>query len=476
MASSRPSPSRRWPRRRRPGRSIRPGERISARDFDDAVFAAPAADGWRILVAIADVAHYVRPGTALDAAAAARGNSVYFPDRVVPMLPPALSEGWCSLQPGETRGCLFVEMRVDAAGTRHGHRFGRGLLRSAARLTYAAIEAGADPAGTRAALYGAHAALDAARARRGALDLAVPEQQVRLDAAGRALAVGPRPRLASHRLIESLMVAANVCAAETLEAQRQPCLYRVHERPAEASLLAMRAVFASFGIPLPPPAAVRPGDLAAALAALEGHPQAPLAHAAVLRGQAQAAYATANIGHFGLALGRYAHFTSPIRRYADLLVHRALIGGLGLGPDGLAPVAPERLAATAAHITATERRAALAEREAHDRYLAAFLSQRQGEVFAARISGVTRGGLFVTLDANGASGFVPLGSLPDDRWIEDEARHALSGQRTGLRFALGDAVEARLAAAEPRTGRLLFHLLQGNPRAAPRGPRGRRAS
>jgi len=445
----------------------------TARDFDDAVWAAPDGDdGWRILVAIADVAHYVRPGSALDAAAAARGNSVYFPDRVVPMLPAALSEGWCSLQPGAPRGCLFVEMRIDAEGRPRGHRFGRGLLRSAARLTYEAIEAGADPAGTRAALYGAFAALDRARGRRGALDLAVPERQVRLDAAGQVVAVEPRPRLASHRLIEAFMIAANVCAAETLERLGQPCLYRVHDRPGDAQLDALRQVFASLDIALPPPAGLRTSHLAAALAALEGRPEAPLVHEAVLRGQTQAAYAPANVGHFGLALPRYAHFTSPIRRYADLLIHRALIQGLGLGPDGLAPEEGSRFAAIGEHITATERRAVQAERDALDRYLAAFMSQRLGEVFEARISGVTRFGLFVTLGSNGARGIVPRVSLPDDRWIEDEARHRLSGQRTGLRFALGDAVEARLVAAEPRTGRLVFHLMQGVPPKPPAG-RGR---
>jgi len=441
----------------------------TARDFDDAVWAAAEGDdGWRIMVAIADVAHYVRPGSALDTAAALRGNSVYFPDRVVPMLPAALSEGWCSLQPGVARGCLFVELRIDTEGAPRGHRFGRGLLRSAARLTYEAIEAGADPSGTRGALYGAFAALDRARARRGALDLAVPERQVRLDAVGQVLAVEPRPRLASHRLIEAFMIAANVCAAETLERVRQPCLYRVHDRPGEAQLETLRQLFASLGIALPPPAGLRAPHLAAALATLEGRAEAPLVHEAVLRGLTQAAYAPANSGHFGLALGRYAHFTSPIRRYADLLIHRALIQGLGLGPDGLAAAAGARFPAIGEHITATERRAVQAERDALDRYLAVFMSQRQGEVFEARISGVTRFGLFVTVGTNGARGLIPLASLPDDRWIEDKARHGLSGQRTGLRFALGEAVEARLVAAETRTGRMTFHLMQGLPVAAHR--------
>jgi len=444
-----------------------------ARDFDDAVFAAPEGSGWRVLVAIADVAHYVRPGSALDREARARGNSVYFPDRVVPMLPGALSNGWCSLQPGEPRGCLFVEMRFDATGTPTGHRFGRGIMRSAARLTYEQVQAnndaGADPTGTLASLYGAYRALLAARDRRGTLDLDVPERRVRLDAQGTVLAVEPRARLDSHRLIEAFMVAANVCAAEALERRGQPCMYRVHDRPSDQKLEGLRQFLQAFDISLPPGPELHTRNFAAVLERVRGLPEERLVHETVLRSQSQAAYAPENIGHFGLALPRYAHFTSPIRRYADLLVHRALIRGLQLGSaaDALAETEAARFAETGEHITGTERRAAAAERDAVDRYLAAFMSQRIGEVFAARISGVTRFGLFVTVESNGASGIVPLGSLPDDRWIEDQARHALSGQRTGLSFALGQAVEARLVEATPRTGGMVFHLMQGMP-AKPR--------
>ena len=444
-----------------------------ARDFDDAVWAGPVADGWRLLVAIADVAHYVRPGGALDREAWLRGNSVYFPDRVVPMLPEALSNGWCSLKPGEERGCLFAEITIDTAGSKTGHRFGRGIMRSAARLTYEGFEAGEDPAGTREALLGAHAALQSARDRRGTLDLDLPERRVRLDEAGRVLAVEPRARLLSHRLVEEFMIAANVAAAEELERLGQPCLYRVHDRPADEKLEGLRSFLASFDIALPPGDRVRPADFARVLERVRGTAEERLVNETLLRGQSQAAYAPDNIGHFGLALPRYAHFTSPIRRYADLLVHRALVRGLRLGADGLTEAEAARLPETGEHVTATERRAAAAERDAVERYLAAYMAHRIGDVFPAHISGVTRFGLFVTLEASGAAGIVPLASLPDDRWLQDLPRHALVGQRTGLRFALGQAVEVRLAEAVPRTGGLVFHLMQGIPPARPRGARRR---
>ncbi|MCK8786164.1 ribonuclease R [Roseomonas sp. NAR14] len=451
-----------------------------ARDFDDAVFAEAASgdggEGWRLVVAIADVAHYVRPGSALDREARLRGNSVYFPDRVVPMLPEALSNGWCSLRPGENRACLFAEIRIDGAGRKVGHRFGRGLMRSAARLTYeaaqAASDAGADPegvpAGRLAALFGAYRALLSAREARGTLDLDLPERRVLLDADGTVLGVEPRARLDSHRLIEEFMVAANVCAAEELERLAQPCLYRVHDRPSDAKLEGLRQFLATFGLSLAPAGELRPGHFARILEQVRGRPEERLVNETVLRAQSQAAYSPDNIGHFGLALARYAHFTSPIRRYADLLVHRALVRGLRLGDGALAAGEEAGFVEAGEHLTRTERRAAQAERDAVDRYLAAFLQDRVGNVFDARISGVTRFGLFVTLDGNGASGIVPLASLPDDKWFHDEAAQSLVGQRTGLRLALGEAVEARLVEAAPLTGGLVFHLMQGVPRR-PRG-------
>ncbi len=447
-----------------------------ARDFDDAVFAEPHAGGWRVVVAIADVAHYVKPGSALDREAWARGNSVYFPDRVVPMLPEALSNGWCSLKPDEPRGCLFVEMLFDKAGTKVSHRFGRGLMRSFARLTYEQVQAAEDkgeelakvPEGTRANLYGAFRALLGARERRGTLDLDVPERRVLLDAKGHVQAVVPRARLDAHRLIEEFMVAANVCAAEELEHRRAPCMYRIHDRPSDEKLEGLRQFLASLGLKLAPRNQLHPRDFSHILELVKEKPEARLVNEAVLRGQSQAAYSPENIGHFGLALARYAHFTSPIRRYADLLVHRALLGALPAEEAA-------RLPDTGEHITSTERRAAQAERDAVDRYLAAWMSQRIGDVFDVRISGVTRFGLFVTVESNGASGLIPLASLPDDRWRLDEAGHRMSGQRTGVSFHLGQAAEAQLVSATPRTGGMVFRLDLPTGRAAGSAP-GRGAS
>jgi ribonuclease R len=278
-------------------------------------------------------------------------------------------------------------------------------------------------------------------------------------------------------LIEEFMVAANVCAAEELERLIQPCMYRVHDRPSDLKLEGLRQFLRSLELSLPPGDRLHPRDFAALLAQVKESPQERLVHETVLRSQSQAAYAPENLGHFGLALARYAHFTSPIRRYADLLVHRALIRGLKLGSDGLAEVEAARFLETGEHITATERRAAAAERDAVDRYLAAYMSERVGNIFAARISGVTRFGLFVTLDENGASGIVPLGSLPDDRWDQDEATQRLAGRRTGLTFSLGQSVEVRLREATARTGGMVFHIMQGMPkRAGKQAPprRGRR--
>jgi ribonuclease R len=443
-----------------------------ARDFDDAVFAETDGDGFRLVVAIADVAHYVRPGSALDVAARQRGNSCYFPDRVVPMLPEALSNHWCSLRPAEDRGCLFVEIRIGADGRKRAHRFGRGIMRSAARLTYEQVQAmhdaGAATALPIAPLYAAFRALLAAREARGTLDLDLPERRVVLDEAGRVVAVMPRPRLDSHRLIEEFMVLANVCAAEELERLRQPCMYRVHAPPSPEKLAGLREFLHGLDITLPPGDQVHPRDLDRVLRRVAGTELAPLVNEVMLRSQSQAAYSPDNIGHFGLALPRYAHFTSPIRRYADLLVHRALIAGLRLGPGGLADDDVARFPDTAEHITATERRAALAERDAIDRYLAAFMADKVGAVFAARISGVTRFGIFVTITASGASGLVPISSLPDDYWMHDEASATLTGRRTRLSFRLAQEIEVQLKEASPVTGGIVFHIMQGVPAATRR--------
>jgi ribonuclease R len=441
-----------------------------ARDFDDAVFAEPHPEGHRLIVAIADVAHYVRADSALDRNAWLRGNSCYFPDRVVPMLPEDLSNGWCSLRPNEERGCLYVEMIVGKDGRKTRHRFGRGLMRSAARLTYDEVQDTVD-AGTEthlpiAPLYAAFRALLAARVERGTLDLDLAERKVALDADGKVASIAPRPRLDSHRLIEEFMVLANVCAAEELERLARPCMYRVHAPPSDEKLENLRAFLHQFGISLPQGNQIHPRDLDHVLKKVADTPEAQMVNEVMLRSQSQAAYSPDNLGHFGLALARYAHFTSPIRRYADLLVHRALIAGLKLGPDGLNVEEIARFPDTAEHITATERRATQAERDAIDRYLAAFMADKQGVVFPARISGVTRFGLFVTVIENGATGLVPMASLPDDFWMFDEATQTLSGRRSRMVFSLAQQVEARLSEASPMTGGLVFHLLTGAPKAA----------
>jgi len=439
-----------------------------ARDFDDAVFAEPDPDqagGFRLVVAIADVAHYVRTGSALDRAAGVRGNSVYFPDRVVPMLPEALSNGWCSLRPNEERGCLFVDMRIDRSGRKTSHRFGRGLMRSAARMTYEEVQAAEDSHDDLGLplvhLYAAFRALVAARLERGALELDLPERKVVLDDQGHVVSVAPRPRLDSHRLIEEFMVLANVAAAEELERLHTPCMYRVHATPSDEKLEALRGFLSTLGISLPPGNHLHPRDFDRVLRRYEGTPESQLISEVMLRSQSQAAYSPDNIGHFGLALARYAHFTSPIRRYADLLVHRALIKGLRLGPDGITDDQVAAFPGIADRITETERRAQQAERDAVDRYLAAFMAERVGGRFAARISGVTRFGLFVTVTETGATGIVPFATLPDDYWQFDEREQTVTGRRSQKVYRLAQEVEVLLSEANAVTGSMVFHVLEG---------------
>jgi ribonuclease R len=445
-----------------------------ARDFDDAVFAEPDPGhpgGFRLVVAIADVAHYVRPGSALDHAAGIRGNSVYFPDRVVPMLPEALSNGWCSLRPNEDRGCLFVELRIDRAGRKTSHRFGRGLMRSVARLTYEQVQAAHDHHDDLGVplvpLYSAFQALLTARLERGTLDLDLPERKVVLDEQGHVASVEPRPRLDSHRLIEEFMVLANVAAAEELERVRQPCMYRIHAPPSEEKLDTLRGFLSTLGISLPPGNQVHPRDFDRVLRRYAGTPESQLISEVILRSQSQAAYGPDNIGHFGLALPRYAHFTSPIRRYADLLVHRGLIKGLRLGRDGIPDDQAAMFEEIGDRITETERRAQQAERDAVDRYLTAFMAARIGGRFAARISGVTRFGLFVTVTETGASGIVPFAALPDDYWQYEEREQTLTGRRSQKVYRLAQEVEVLLSEANPVTGGMVFHMLDGPVRQVP---------
>jgi ribonuclease R len=376
------------------------------------------------------------------------------------MLPEALSNGWCSLKPQEDRGCLFVEMFIGADGRKQSHKFGRGLMRSYARKTYEEVQAehDANPA-NHAHLYAAFAALKAARETRGTLDLDLPERKVELAPDGQVARISPRPRLNSHRLIEEFMILANVCAAEELERLKLPCMYRIHAPPSPEKLDNLRNFLATLEISLKPGDQLHPRDLDHILQLVAGTDKAMLVNETVLRSQSQAEYAADNIGHFGLALTRYAHFTSPIRRYADLLVHRALITGSKVGKDGLSDEDIARFQDTAEQITATERRATLAERDSTDRYLALYLQHRVGELFEGRISGVTKFGLFVTLPETGASGFAPMAALPDDFWVYDEASQSLTGKRSRQMFQLAQSLEVRLAEARPVTGGLLFNVV-----------------
>ena len=445
-----------------------------ARDHDDAVWAGADSDpsnrgGWVVIVAIADVCSYVRPGSSLDKEARKRGNSVYFPDRVVPMLPERISNDLCSLKEDQPRGCLAVRMVFDKDGRKLKHRFFRALMRSAAGLTYeqaqAAIDGRPDEVTTPLLdavlrpLWGAYASLGISRTERAPLDLDLPERKILLDDQGRVRTVVTPPRLDAHRLIEEFMIAANVSAAETLEAKRSPLIYRVHDAPSKEKLSSLGEFLATIGLKLPKSGTLKPAHFNRILADTRATPTAELVGEVVLRSQAQAEYSDDNLGHFGLNLRRYAHFTSPIRRYADLIVHRALVRALGFGNDGLTDIEMEQLEQIAQAISDTERRAMAAERETADRLIAAYLADRIGARLQARVSGLVRTGLFVRLVETGADGFVPASSIGREYFYHDEARHALVGEDTGLAYHLVDPVEVRLVEAIPTAGALRFEML-----------------
>jgi ribonuclease R len=460
-----------------------------ARDHDDAVHAEADPDprnpgGFVVTVAIADVACYVRPGSALDREALNRGNSVYFPDRVVPMLPERISNDLCSLREGEDRPAIAVRMIFSADGRKRSHRFHRVVMRSAARLAYAeaqhVFDGGTIKRGRRVVaalrtLWDAYQVVTRGREAREPLDLDLPERKVVLGADGAIERIVVPARLEAHRLIEEFMIQANVAAAETLEARKSPLVYRIHDTPSLAKLEALRQFLASIELTLPKGGNLRPSHFNRILSRARKTEHSQLLSEVVLRTQAQAEYSPENIGHFGLNLRRYAHFTSPIRRYADLLVHRALIRGLKLGKDGLPDGIEAELAEIAARISAAERRAMAAERDTIDRLVAHWLADRIGATFTGRISGVTRAGLFVRLDDSGADGFVPMGSLGSDYFVYDEARHSITGRRTGESYRLGDTVEVRLIEAAPLAGALRFELLSEG-RVVPRShrPKGER--
>lgn len=459
-----------------------------ARDHDDAVFAEPDPNpanrgGWVVIVAIADVCAYVRPGSALDKEARKRGNSVYFPDRVVPMLPERLSGGLCSLTEGDARACLAVRMVFDKDGRKLSHRFVRALMRSAATLTYEQAQSAIDGRLDEITgplldtvlrpLWGAYASLMLARTERGPLELDLPERKILLDDQGRVRGVASPPRLDSHRLIEEFMISANVAAAETLEAKRSPLIYRVHDSPSKEKLAALGEFLSTIGIKLPKSGTIRPAMFNRILTDTRATPTAELVGEVILRSQAQAEYSAANFGHFGLNLRKYAHFTSPIRRYADLIVHRALVRALGFGNDGLTDAEMAELDQVSQWISDTERRAMAAERETADRVIAAYLADRIGATFHARVSGLVRTGLFVRLVETGADGFVPASSIGHEYFYHDEVRQALVGEDTGLAYRLGDPVEVRLVEAIPTAGALRFEMLSEG-RAIGARPKGAR--
>ncbi|WP_245467928.1 MULTISPECIES: ribonuclease R [unclassified Mesorhizobium] len=445
-----------------------------AKDHDDAVFATPDTDeknpgGVVVTVAIADVAAYIRYGTALDREALKRGNSVYFPDRVVPMLPERISNDLCSLREGQDRPALAVRMTFAADGRKLRHSFHRIMMKSAAKLAYPQAQAAID--GVRddktgpildtvlKPLWDAYAVVKRGRDTRQPLELDLPERKILLKEDGTVDRVVVPERLDAHKLIEEFMIQANVAAAETLEAKRQALVYRIHDAPSLAKQESLREFLQTLGLSLARGAQMRPNQFNGILDRVRGADHEGLVNEVVLRTQMQAEYSPSNIGHFGLNLKRYAHFTSPIRRYADLIVHRGLIAALGFGAGGLTQDEAERLEEVSALISATERRAMAAERDTVDRLIAAYLAERVDERFDARISGVTKSGLFVQLPQYGADGFIPVSSLDGDYYIYDETARSLFGERTGKGYQLADRVEVRLIEVAPMAGAMRFEML-----------------
>lgn len=461
-----------------------------ARDHDDAIWAARDEDdgnegGWKALVAIADVCFYVRPETALDKAARSRGNSVYFPDRVVPMLPEELSANICSLKEGEERGALVCHLTIARDGALKGWRFVRAKIKVAANIAYEDAQAAIDASeeerievasrvcwmpevegpvekklveGALKPLWGCWRALLAARNRREPLELDLPERQVVLDEKGRIESVAPRERLDAHRLVEDFMIAANVAAARALEAKKSPVMYRVHESPSREKLEALKDYLKTFGIEFTLGQVIKPATFNNIIERVGTSDFRPEIMEQLLRTQMQARYEPQRLGHFGLALGTYAHFTSPIRRYADLLVHRALVSAYNLGEGGLPPTDAEHFERIGELISGLERRAMEAERETVDRYVAAYLSDQRGQVVMCRITGVQPFGFFATVVDFGGDGLVPVSTIGDEYFRYDESSQQLVGEESGTTYRLGQKLKLRIAEADPVSGSLRFEL------------------
>jgi ribonuclease R len=469
-----------------------------ARDHDDAVWAAADDDpanqgGWKAIVAIADVSFYVRPGSGLDKEARKRGNSVYFPDRVVPMLPETLSAEICSLKEGEDRAALVCHLQVAKDGQLKSWRFSRARVRIAANIAYEDAQAAIDgedvvevssspcsmpeiPSAlletTLKPLWACWRAMYAAREKRGPLELDLPERRVMLDEKGRILSVAPRERLDAHKLIEDYMIAANVAAAKALEAKKAPVMYRVHEPPSREKLVALKDYLKTFGVEFALGQVVKPETFNRIIERVGAADFRPQIMEQVLRTQTQAYYGPQNHGHFGLALGSYAHFTSPIRRYADLVVHRSLVRAYRLGEGGLTDDEAAAMEVTGELISNLERRAMVAERETMDRYVAAFLSERVGDLVPCRITGVQPFGFFATVEELGGDGLVPVSTLGRDYFRYDEASQTLVGDESGVTFAPGQRLTLRLAEANPVSGGLRFELPEAA-KGAGRTPRPR---
>ncbi|WP_374526069.1 ribonuclease R family protein [Sphingopyxis sp.] len=457
---------------------------IDARDHDDAVWAIPDEDaknkgGWRAIVAIADVSYYVRPDGALDREARRRGNSVYFPDQVVPMLPETLSAGVCSLKAGQDRAAMACHLVIDKQGKVTSWRFTRALVRLRANIAYERAQAAydadvpdegwdADVLPALRNLWGCWASLAKARAARGPLDLDLPERQVILDEAGGIAEIRVRERLDSMRLIEDYMIAANVAAAKALEAKKSPVMYRIHEPPSREKLVSLKDYLETFGQSFALGQVITPAVFNRLIDGFSDDDRLAEIMQAILRSQTQAYYGPANAGHFGLALGSYAHFTSPIRRYADLIVHRALVDSYRLEVPGKPKGLPERtglgeadrkgLSRIGEAISALERRAMEAERETIDRYVAAYLATKTGEIVSARITGVQPFGFFATVDGLGGDGLMPVSTLGSERFFYDEAARTLDSEHGRVSYSVGQRLDVRLMDANPISGALRFEL------------------